>query len=101
MRGLLVINRLVIALFLAIALFGPAPPLQAERLSTADRGAIRAVVEDQLAAFQRDDGAAAFAFASPGIQAEFGTVENFMAMVRSGYQPVYRPREVAFGDATV
>jgi hypothetical protein len=90
----------VIAVGFALALSWLAGPLHAEGVNAADRAAIRAVVEDQLAAFQRDDGAAAFAFASPGIQAEFGTVENFMAMVRSGYQPVYRPREVAFGDAT-
>jgi Domain of unknown function (DUF4864) len=96
-----VITRAVIALFFALALPWLALPLHAESLSAADRGAVRAVIEDQLAAFQRDDGAAAFTFASPGIQAEFGTVENFMAMARSGYQPVYRPREVAFGDATV
>jgi len=47
-------------------------------------------------------GAAAFGFASPGIREHFGTAENFMRMVRSGYQPVYRPREVQFGTiATV
>lgn len=78
-----------------------ARPLHAEDLSTADRGAIHGVVADQLAAFQRDDGGAAFAFASPGIQAEFGTIDNFMAMVRTGYKPVYRPRDVAFGEVTV
>jgi hypothetical protein len=95
--------RLLIAPLLLACLVLPSLvlPLHAEDLSAADRGAIRAVVEDQLAAFQRDDGDAAFAFASPGIRAQFGTVDNFMAMVRAGYQPVYRPREVAFGDVRV
>jgi hypothetical protein len=67
-------------------------------LSEADRAAIRAVIQDQLAAFQRDDGPAAFAHASPAIRTRFGTPENFMRMVRQGYQPVYRPRRVEFLD---
>ena len=58
--------------------------------------AIVTIIEDQLAAFQRDDGAAAFAFASPKIQRMFGNPDRFMRMVRNGYQPVYRPREVEF-----
>src|SRR5262249_32567885 len=63
----------------------------------ADRAAIRAVIEQQLAAFQHDDGEGAFAFASPSIRGMFGTADNFMAMGRGGYQAVYRPRSVAFG----
>jgi uncharacterized protein DUF4864 len=74
------------------------PALGAEpAVSDADRGAIRALIEDQLAAFQRDDAGAAFGFASPTIRGQFGTAENFIGMVRRGYAPVYRPREVAFG----
>ena len=64
----------------------------------ADRAAIREVVRSQLAAFQRDDGAAAYAFASPMIQQMFPSVEVFMSMVRTGYVPVYRPREVEFRE---
>jgi hypothetical protein len=64
----------------------------------ADQAAIRAVISDQLAAFQRDDGPGAFAFASPFIQQKFGTPEIFLQMVRTGYPPVYRPREVQFRD---
>jgi DNA-binding transcriptional LysR family regulator len=91
----------LIALVVLLAPPWLARTLHAEDLTAADRGAIRAVVEDQLAAFQRDDGAAAFALASPHIREQFGTIENFMEMVRAGYQPVYRPREVALGDVTV
>jgi len=69
---------------------GPASP--------ADAAAIRAVIEHQLAAFQRDDAGAAFSDASPGIQAKFGTPDVFMDMVRTGYQPVYRPRETEFRE---
>jgi DNA-binding transcriptional LysR family regulator len=63
-----------------------------------DRLDIREVIARQLEAFRRDDGDAAFAFASPGIQAIFRDPETFMAMVRAGYGPVYRPHEVEFRD---
>lgn len=64
----------------------------------AKQTAIIAVIQSQLDAFQRDDGAAAFSYAAPGIKAQFGTPANFMAMVRSGYMPVYRPQSVEFLD---
>ena len=76
----------------ALAQGDPASP------SPTDADAIRAVIEHQLAAFQRDDAAAAFSDASPGIQAKFGTPDTFMDMVRTGYQPVYRPRETEFRE---
>ena len=59
--------------------------------------AIRSIIEAQMQAFQHDDGEAAFSFAAPVIRERFGTAENFMAMVREGYRPVYRPRDVRFG----
>ncbi len=70
-------------------------------LSDGDRSSIRDVVESQLAAFQRDDGARAFSYASPSVRRQFGTPERFMHMVRTGYAPVYRPREVEFRDLVV
>ena len=76
----------------ALAQDDSAPP------GPADAAAIRAVIEHQLVAFQRDDAASAFSDASPGIQAKFGTPDVFMEMVRTGYQPVYRPRETEFRD---
>jgi hypothetical protein len=69
-------------------------------IGAAERAAIRQVVSDQMAAFQRDDAEAAFAFAAPNIQDMFGTPERFIAMVRQSYAPVYRPSEVKF-DALV
>ena len=65
-----------------------------------DRAAIRSVIAGQLEAFQRDDAIGAFAFASPGLQMQFGTPENFMHMVTTDYQAVYRPRSVLFEDIT-
>jgi hypothetical protein len=70
---------------------------EAAALGAADRAAIHGVVAEQLAAFQRDDGTAAFGFASPAIQQQFQSPDNFMRIVRAGYQPVYRPRQVQFG----
>ena len=46
-------------------------------------------VLDQLAAFRRDDWAAAYAYASSTIQARFG-LEAFRQMVTSGYAPIAR-----------
>ncbi len=60
---------------------------------------VREVVQAQLDAFQRDDGAAAFALATPGIRATFGDADTFMAMVKTSYAVVYRPKTVEFGAA--
>ena len=90
--------RLILVLLGLVAAFGAGPARAAESLGEGDRAAIRQVVEDQLDAFRRDDGAAAFGFASPFIQEKFGTPDNFMTMVRSGYGAVYRPRRVEFRE---
>jgi len=87
---------LIAVLFLAFEC--PAVAQEASNLGTGERGAIRKVIESQLDAFQRDDAAGAFAFASPKIQEMFGDPTTFMQMVRAGYQPVYRPRRFEFQD---
>lgn len=84
-----------LAFFLATQALAQTPAID---IGTADRAAIRTVIESQIAAFRRDDGPGAFAFASPAIKRLFGTPENFMAMVRGGYPQVYRPESVGFGD---
>lgn len=68
--------------------------------SPTDSEAIRSVIEGQLQAFQRDDAIAAFSFASPAIQDQFGSPETFMQMVKTGYRPVYRPRSILFDKMT-
>jgi len=65
-------------------------------LTQQDLAEIRQVVAFQLSALQRDDYVTAFACASLFIQEEFGTPQRFMAMVRSAYRPLYRPRSVMF-----
>lgn len=81
---------------LAPALFIPA--VNAQPVSAADEAAIRRTIEAQMEAFRRNDDAAAFSHASPMIQGMFGTAANFMAMVRTLYAPVHRPRAVDFTD---
>ncbi len=91
------------AVLIAVSLAFVTVPAQSESLSLsdADRSSIRDVIESQLAAFQRDDGAQAFSYASPTVRRQFVTPERFMHMVRTGYPPVYRPREVEFRDVVV
>ena len=67
----------------------------------ADAAAIRPVIEPQIDAFRRDDGVAAFGYASPAIQQKFGNPASFMNMVRSGYPQVYRPRQFEFQSLSV
>jgi Domain of unknown function (DUF4864) len=64
-----------------------------------DVAAGQAVIQSQEEALSRDDGAAAYRFASPSIQSWYRTPETFMFMVRNGYAPVYRHRSFEFGDA--
>jgi Domain of unknown function (DUF4864) len=90
-----------IALLLALfgcLLAGPAGAITAPPPDPADVAAIRGVIEAQLQAFRADDGAQAFAYASPAIQSIFKNPDTFMSMVRSAYQAVYRPREFEFRD---
>jgi hypothetical protein len=57
----------------------------------------RAIVERQFDAFLRDDGQAAYALAAPAIKGMFSDADQFMAMVRDHYAPVYRHRSADFG----
>lgn len=91
------VQRLILAM--AAFAFAGLAAARAE-VPDADRQAFRGIISSQIEAFQRDDGAAAFSYASPTIQGLFPSPERFMAMVRNGYQPVYRPKSVTFGPAT-
>lgn len=90
--------RLLRPLLLILALATVAGGARAQELPAGDRAAIRDVIGRQLDAFKRDDGPGAFAFASPGIQGQFGTPEVFLDMVRRAYPAVHRPRSVEFSE---
>lgn len=69
-----------------------------DQLSDADRAAIRQTIKGQIEAFKADDADLAFSFATPMIQDRFGDASRFVAMVKRGYRPVYRPRQIEFSD---
>ncbi len=89
MRALLIISSLL------AGLCGTAWA-QARPVPASDAAAIHSVINRQIEAFGRDDAAAAFKLASPSIQGEFGSADQFLDMVRRSYPPVYRPRSVEF-----
>ncbi|OFW97690.1 MAG: hypothetical protein A3D94_18260, partial [Alphaproteobacteria bacterium RIFCSPHIGHO2_12_FULL_66_14] len=84
---------LIIGLATATAAWAQQPDV-----SAADKAAIREVIQSQVEAFRRDDGDAAFGYASPMIQGMFGEANVFMDMVRQGYRPVYRPKVFDFRE---
>lgn len=86
--------RPIISSFFALLLFAVALPSAARADEPSQ--SIRGVIEQQLQAFQEDDSRAAFSYASPMIQRQFGNAEQFMAMVQRGYPSVYRPQTVEF-----
>ncbi len=60
------------------------------------RNELIGVIKSQMEAFQRDDGPAAFAFASPDVQEQFGTADAYLSKFSNAYKAVYRPRSVTF-----
>ena len=93
--------RMLPMLAVLIALVFNHPTALAQSLSDADKMAIRDIVQAQLDAFKVDDAALAYSYASPSIQAKTGSPLAFMAMVRTAYKPVYRPRAVFFQNITL
>ena len=90
-------SRLFALLVLIVGLATTAAAQQ-PAISPQDQAAIRDTIQGQIEAFRRDDGDAAFGFASPSIQGMFGRSDVFMDMVRQGYRPVYRPQVFDFRE---
>lgn len=72
-------------------------PMNLGWMSTHDRSSIRRVIQCQLAAFRREDGALALSFATPERQ-QFGSGERFLDMVRAGFPLLMRSMHVEFGE---
>ena len=89
--------RLIMCLLAAFLTF--ALPARAESLSPQDEADFRAVITEQITAFKADDVARAYSHAAPMIRQVFPDPDRFMAMVKQGYQPVYRPQSYSFGKA--
>ena len=77
-----------------------AMPASAGGLSPKDQKQIIAVVQAQLEAFAQDDAAKAFSYAAPNIRRLVGSAENFLEMVRTQYEIVYRPSATTFMQPT-
>lgn len=65
-----------------------------------EQAALQAVVSQQIDALNRDDGAAAIAFAAPAIKEMFGDPATFLDMVHKGYAPLLHARRFDFGTST-
>ncbi len=90
--------RIVTALLFALIFLAP---VHAEDLSPQDKSAVQQVISGQLEAFKSDNGPLAFSFAAPTITGIFNTPENFMAMVKRGYAPIYSNQKYTFGSVAV
>lgn len=66
------------------------------RLARTEWQAIKKVISQQLAALRAGAGDKAFSYATPGIQAQFGDAETFMAMVRGAYSALLTARYTEF-----
>jgi len=64
--------------------------------SAAVKEKLHAVIRQQLEAFRRNDYAAAYVFAAPGIKDQFA-LEDFERMVRTGYPIIAQSTEATFG----
>ncbi|MEQ1953467.1 DUF4864 domain-containing protein [Mesorhizobium yinganensis] len=86
-------RRILFALFMLPVLYVSALAGDAEIKAAQD------TIGAQIEAFKRGDDAAAYGYAAPSIRNIFPTLEMFMSMVTSAYQPVYNPRSYAFGKS--
>jgi hypothetical protein len=98
-------RRAILAL-LALATFGiwlpalPAPP-GPPKLANAEWKAIKKVIGDQRNALVAGEAAKAYGHAAPGIRAQFGTPEIFLAMVQTAYGPLISARYTEFLEGAV
>ena len=92
-------HTILVAFTLALAVsVWHAAPSTAQAIEPSTESAVQRVISNQIAAFRADDGARAYSFAAPSIKRIFPNPDQFMAMVREGYQPVYRPRDFRFAQ---
>ncbi|MEO0920473.1 MAG: DUF4864 domain-containing protein [Pseudomonadota bacterium] len=84
-------QRFAVVLLLSMGIITSAPK------AFADENAARAIISQQLESFLSGDFDTAYSYASPKIKRLFPTLDRFMSMVQSGYLPVLRPGNYAFG----
>ncbi|MFO0994884.1 MAG: DUF4864 domain-containing protein [Hyphomicrobiales bacterium] len=87
----------LLRLLLVLVFLVPNLAARAGDISRADQSAFQAIITDQIAAFNADDGLRAYSHAAPVIKQLFPSPDMFMSMVKQGYQPVYRQKSFNFG----
>ena len=65
--------------------------------ASADQNEARSIITNQLESFIARDYGTAYTYASPDIKRLFPTLDRFVSMVQSGYDPVLRPGNYSFG----
>jgi Domain of unknown function (DUF4864) len=85
--------RLLTLLF-ALLIAGVSPAAAGD-----DVAAAQSIIRSQVEAFARDDAAAAYSYAAPGIHERFPQADIFLGIVRDSYAPVYRHKSFEFGEA--
>lgn len=88
----------VIALFV-LAVAGTDARAGADEADSSEWAAIRAVIEQQRAAFAESDIDTAFDLVTPEFKSWFKTPAMFAAILENGYEPVYRPTRILFLDS--
>lgn len=88
----------LLRLLLVLVFLMPNLVARADEISRADQSAFQEIINDQIAAFNADDGLRAYSHAAPVIKQLFPSPDIFMSMVRQGYQPVYRQKSFSFGE---
>ncbi len=78
-----------------------AAPAQPTKLTAADRQKIQRVITLQIRAFERNDEAVAFSYATPNARRYFGTPRAFMDVVRASYSALYKHTSREFLEAAV
>jgi Domain of unknown function (DUF4864) len=79
--------------FVLVSLFTPLASFADE----ASQLKAQQTITNQLEAFKVGDDAKAYSYAAPRVTQFFPDVASFMAMVKNGYQPVYKPLNYNFG----
>ena len=84
-------SRWLIAMAVVAVLAVPA------KAQNGGEGTSQDIISRQLEAFLTGDFPRAYSYASPDIKRIYPTLERFMSMVQTGYLPVLRPGNYAFG----
>jgi hypothetical protein len=84
-------------LLLLTFLIGLSPQARADD----DVATAQGIIRSQFEAFGRDDAAAAYSYAAPGIHDIFPQADIFLGVVKQSYPPVYRHKSFEFGEARV